>query len=58
MPGDPIHPEGIYACQGCGRTYNEYVNGCLSCWDDNLSIEENRRRFPLRSVRLEVPDDH
>lgn len=26
---DPIHPEGIYACEGCGRVYPEYLNGCL-----------------------------
>ena len=28
--GDPIHPEGIYVCDGCGRTYPEYVNGCVN----------------------------
>lgn len=29
MSGDPWHPEGIYQCNGCGRTYLEYVNGCV-----------------------------
>lgn len=29
MSGDPIHPEGIYVCEGCGRTYPEYINGCV-----------------------------
>lgn len=23
-------PEGIYQCNGCGRTYPEYVNGCVN----------------------------
>ena len=41
---DPIHPEGIYECNGCGRTYAEYVNGCLEDHD------------PPRSVRLVVAD--
>jgi len=27
---DPWHPEGIYQCDGCGRTYPEYVNGCVN----------------------------
>ena len=27
---DPWHPEGIYQCSGCGRTYPEYVNGCVN----------------------------
>lgn len=27
---DPFHPEGIYRCNGCGRTYPEYVNGCVN----------------------------
>lgn len=26
--GDPWHPEGIYQCNGCGRTFPEYNNGC------------------------------
>jgi hypothetical protein len=29
MSGDPIHPEGIYRCSGCGCIYPEYVNGCV-----------------------------
>jgi hypothetical protein len=28
---DPIHPEGIYVCTGCGQIYAEYVNGCPRC---------------------------
>jgi predicted ATP-dependent serine protease len=42
--------ERIYACQGCGRTYAEYVNGCVACWDDELSIEANRAKYPRRKV--------
>ena len=42
---DPWHPEGIYQCEGCGRTYPEYVNGCLSDHDRP------------RSVRLVVPEE-
>lgn len=53
---NPFHPDGIYACEGCGRTYAEYINGCLDCWDDSLTTDENRRRFPRRGVRLVVPD--
>lgn len=41
---DPIHPEGIYRCDGCGRTYAEYVNGC---------VEDHG---PPRKVRLVVLD--
>jgi DNA-directed RNA polymerase subunit RPC12/RpoP len=41
---DPIHPEGIYECNGCGRIYCEYINGCLS------------EHLPPRSVRLVVPE--
>jgi hypothetical protein len=48
-------PEGIYQCQGCRRTYPEYVNGCVDCWDDNLSTEDNRRLYPNRKVVLVVP---
>lgn len=51
-----MRPDGIYACNGCGRTYGEYVNGCDTCWDDDLSIEENRRRFPRRKVCLVIPE--
>ncbi len=49
---DPIHPEGIYQCEGCARTYPEYVNGCVDCWDDDLTGEQNRAKYPHRSVRL------
>ena len=56
MADNPFHPEGIYACDGCERTYGEYINGCIYCWDDDLSVEENRRRFPRRKVRLIVPE--
>lgn len=52
---DPMHPEGIYACEGCGHTYPEYVNGCDYCWDEELDAEANRRKYPRRSVRLVVP---
>ena len=44
MIDDPWHPEGIYACNGCGRIYNEYINGCLG-----------DHGHP-RSVRLVVPE--
>jgi hypothetical protein len=54
--GDPIHPEGIWACEGCGQAYAEYINGCPRCWNYDLSREENLRRFPRRSVRLIVPE--
>jgi hypothetical protein len=53
---DPIHPEGIYACEGCGQTYAEYFNGCVHCWDDDLTIEQNRRKYPKRKVRLVIPE--
>jgi hypothetical protein len=53
---DPIHPEGIYACEGCGKTYPEYVNGCIACWDDDLTPEQNRRKYPRRGVKLVVPE--
>lgn len=53
---DPIHPEGIYVCEGCGQTYPEYVNGCVKCWDDDLTSEENRMKYPRRSVRLLVSE--
>ena len=44
-PGDdPIHPEGIWSCEGCGRTYPEYINGCV-----------NDHGSP-RGVRLAVPE--
>jgi len=56
MTADPWHPEGIYQCQGCGRTYPEYVNGCISCWDDDLTIEENQREYPRRAVVLIVEE--
>ena len=57
MSGDPFHPEGIYACEGCGKTYPEYVNGCIVCWDDDLSPEANREKYPHRGVRLIVLDE-
>jgi hypothetical protein len=47
--------EGIFACEGCGQTYPEYVNGCVKCWDDEASISENLRRYPRRRVVLVVP---
>ena len=37
-------PEGIYACNGCGRTYAEYINGCV---EDHAAP---------RSVRLAIPE--
>lgn len=43
---DPIHPEGIYECEGCGRTYPEYINGCV-----------NDHESP-RGVRLVVMEDY
>jgi len=42
---DPWHPEGIYQCDGCGRTYPEYVNGCV-----------NDHPAP-RKVVLVIPDE-
>ena len=41
---DPIHPEGIWSCEGCGRTYPEYINGCV-----------NDHGSP-RGVRLAIPE--
>ena len=57
MTTDEAHPEGIYRCEGCGKTYPEYVNGCVFCWDDDPSTEENWLRYPHRSVRLIVPEE-
>lgn len=48
--------EGIFACEGCGTTYAEYVNGCVVCWDDNLTTGENRVKFQHRGVKLIVPE--
>lgn len=48
--------DGIFACEGCGQTYAEYVNGCVSCWDDDLTIEQNQVRYPRRRVILVVPE--
>jgi len=42
--GDPIHGDGIFECNGCGRLYGEYVNGC---------VEDHGNP---RKVRLVVPD--
>lgn len=36
--------EGIFRCNGCGRTYSEYVNGC---------VEDHG---PPRSVELAIPE--
>jgi hypothetical protein len=36
--------EGIFRCEGCGRIYPEYINGCLDEHDGS------------RSVRLVVED--
>ena len=47
-----MRPEGIWACEGCGRTYREYFNGCVACWDDDLTGDENRLRYPHRKVVL------
>jgi hypothetical protein len=44
MMGDPIHGDGIFECNGCGRLYSEYINGC---------VEEHGNP---RKVRLIVPD--
>lgn len=40
----------IWICVGCKREYGEYVNGCTKCWDDDLSIDENRKKYPNRKV--------
>lgn len=45
MKGDPWHPEGIWQCNGCGRTYPEYVNGC---------VEDHERP---RKVVLVIPEE-
>jgi hypothetical protein len=39
-----------YVCRGCFRAYAEYVNGCVWCWDDGLTIDENRAKYPDRKV--------
>lgn len=39
-----------HRCGGCKRKYAEYVNGCVFCWRDDLSREENQKLFPNRSV--------
>lgn len=44
MMGDPIHGDGIFECNGCGRLYGEYINGC---------VEDHGNP---RKVRLVVPD--
>lgn len=31
--GDPIHGDGIFQCEGCGRLYPEYMNGCVEDHD-------------------------
>lgn len=41
-----------WRCEGCDAYYAEYCNGCVHCWDYNLSEEENRIKFPNRGVRL------
>lgn len=41
----------VFACKGCGARYAEYVNGCVHCWDYNLSREENLKKDTERSVR-------
>lgn len=42
-----MRPEGIWACNGCGRQYAEYVNGC---------VEDHG---PPRKVELAITDpDH
>lgn len=48
--------EGIFECEGCHRTFAEYVNGCPHCWDDDLTSEENRVKYPRRAVRLIVEE--
>jgi hypothetical protein len=44
LMSDPIHGDGVFQCNGCGRLYHEYVNGC---------VEEHDAP---RSVKLTVPD--
>lgn len=41
-----------WRCENCQRKFGEYVNGCVFCWRDELSREENLKLFPSRSVRL------
>jgi hypothetical protein len=43
---DPIHPEGIWVCEGCSAIYGEYVNGCV---EDHPAP---------RGVKLRVPESH
>lgn len=43
---DPWHPEGIYQCEGCGKVYPEYVNGC---------VEEHERPRRVALVVAEEP---
>jgi len=40
----------IWECNGCGGLYSEYINGCGSCWDDELSVEENNKKYSNRKV--------
>src|SRR4051794_3393848 len=39
-------------CEGCLRWHSEYTNGCLYCWRDELTREENIKLFPNRKVIL------
>ena len=39
-----------WECEGCKTRFAEYVNGCPRCWDDNLSSEKNRKKYPNRKV--------
>lgn len=41
-----------WRCEGCNQKYGEYVNGCVFCWREQISPEENRKLFPERAVRL------
>lgn len=43
-----------WRCEGCGRKYAEYGNGCSrsSCWNHDLSREENCKKFPVRGIRI------
>jgi hypothetical protein len=40
-----MKPEGIWQCDGCGRTFPEYINGCT---EDHPAP---------RKVRLAIPEE-
>lgn len=39
-----------WQCEGCKKMFADYINGCPHCWDSELSVEENHKKFPNRKV--------